>query len=103
MLTSTWDLAPWDMRLVSLPPCCPVIGNLQSRHGVWGTEKADPADVARGTASDERCEELVDDAAAKIQRPIDLLSIQPDNRQQTFEGWGTSLCWFANVMGAQLD
>ena len=23
--------------------------------------------------------------------------------QQTFEGWGTSLCWFANVAGAYPD
>ena len=26
-----------------------------------------------------------------------------DKRQQHFEGWGTSLCWFANVVGGYPD
>ncbi|KAK9790933.1 hypothetical protein WJX73_002148 [Symbiochloris irregularis] len=31
------------------------------------------------------------------------LVIDPRELQQSFEGWGTSLCWFANVLGACND
>ncbi|CAG8712814.1 13969_t:CDS:1, partial [Ambispora leptoticha] len=29
--------------------------------------------------------------------------INPNDPWQTFEGWGTSLCWWANVLGGVPD
>lgn len=29
--------------------------------------------------------------------------VQPPQNQQKFEGWGTSLCWFANIVGGFPD
>lgn len=37
--------------------------------------------------------------------PLDLISyeIDPMSRRQTFEGWGVSLCWWANMCGRWTD
>lgn len=32
-------------------------------------------------------------------RPDTCLSVDLSRKQQSFEGWGTSLCWWANVVG----
>jgi O-glycosyl hydrolase len=33
----------------------------------------------------------------------ELIRVNPRQRQQVFEGWGTSLCWWANAVGAWQD
>ena len=33
----------------------------------------------------------------------DLVVLDPENTRQQFEGWGTSLCWFGNVVGGYGD
>lgn len=42
-------------------------------------------------------------AGGAAQAGRELIRIDPQQRQQTLEGWGTSLCWWANAVGGWAD
>ena len=77
------------------------------------TESATEIDTDSGTGGDtasdtEQPDLWFTDTETRIDdNPIssndDEVVIDPENTQQHFEGWGTALCWFGNVIGGYSD